>query len=152
MDLVVYYTRTNKTEEIAKTIKEEKNTDILQIKDKTKRNGIIKYLTSAIDSVRNKKTEIEYETKDLSSYDTIYIGTPVWASKPTPAIIKFIEENDFTNTNVVTFATMMGSGADATIEILNNMIKDKGGNVEKSFAIITRKDNIKELTLDALNN
>lgn len=152
MDLVVYYTRTNKTEEIAKTIKEEKNADILQIKDKAKRDGVIKYLTSAIDSVRNKKTEITYDKKNLSSYDTIYIGTPVWASKPTPAIIKFIEENDFANTNVVTFATMMGSGADATIEIMNKMIKDKGGNVVKSFAIITRKKDIKQLTIDALND
>ena len=151
MDLVIYYTRTNKTKEVAETIKEEKNAEILEIKDKTERAGALRYLKSAVDAVRNKETSITYDKVNLADYDTIYMGTPVWASKPTPAIIKFIEENDFTGTNVVTFATMMASGADATVKNMNEMIKNKGGNIIKSFAIATKNNDIKKLTKDAIN-
>ena len=152
MDLIIYYSRTNNTKEVAELIAEEKNAELLEIKDKKSRSGPLGYVIGAIDSFRGKKTGINYEKNDLSKYDTVYIGTPVWASKPTPAIIQFIEENDFSGTNVVTFATFMGSGGESTITAMNNRIKDKGGKIKRSFAFRMTGNDKKQLVQEALND
>lgn len=152
MDLIVYYSRTNNTKEIAELIAEEKNAELLEITDKKSRSGALGYIIGAIDSFRDKKTGINYQKTDLSKYETIYIGTPVWASKPTPAVLKFIEENDFTGRNVVTFATFMGSGGEATITALNDGVKNKGGTIKHSFAFRMTGTDKKTLVNEALND
>ncbi|WP_304125002.1 flavodoxin [Methanosphaera cuniculi] len=145
-DLVVYYTRTNKTKMVAEKIAEMKNADMLEIIDKKDRSGALGYIGGVISAVRNSSTPIEYDVKDLSKYDIVYLGSPVWASKPTPAIREYIEQNDFSDVNVVTFVTMMASGEKPALEIMNDMIQKQGGNVIKSFAIITKNTDIDELT------
>lgn len=149
-DLVVYYTRTNKTKMVAEKIAQMKNADILEIIDKKDRSGALGYIGGAISAVRNSSTPIEYDVKDLSKYDIVYLGSPVWASKPAPAIREYIEQNDFSDVNVVTFVTMMASGEKPALEIMNDMIQKQGGNVIKSFAIITKNTDIDELTQKAI--
>lgn len=152
-DLVIYYSRTDNTRKVAEVIAQEKDAQLLEIKDKKNRSGPIRYLEGAFDAIRNKTTNIEYEAVNLMDYDTVYIGTPVWASNPTPAINEFVEQNDFTGVDVVVFATMMSSGGDATTRNLSGDITNKGGNVIRSFALAIKGDtDIKKLTLEALND
>ncbi len=152
MDLIIYYSRTNNTKEISELIAKEKNAELLEIKDKKSRSGPTGFILGALDSVRGKNTSISYDKKDLSSYENIYIGTPVWASKPTPSIIKFIEENDFNGTNVTTFATFMGSGGEATLKYMNDTLKNKGATIKSSFAFKMTGNDKKELVKDALKD
>lgn len=151
-DLVIYYSRTNNTKTVAQTIADKYDAQMLEIKDKTKREGAFGFIKGAVDSLREKATPIEYDDVNLKDYDTVYIGTPVWASKPTPAVTQFIEENEFSGVNCITFATMMGSGGQTTINVLNNMIITQGGNVQDSFILAVKGNDIKQLTLDALEN
>lgn len=152
-DLVIYYSRTGNTRTVAQIIAEQKNAQLLEIKDRKNRSGPIRYLQGAFDAMRNKTTNIEYKAVNLMDYDTVYIGTPVWASNPTPAINEFVEQNDFTGVNTVVFATMMSSGGDATTRNLSGDITNKGGNIIRSFSLAIKKDtDIKKLTLEALND
>ncbi|AWX32343.1 flavodoxin [Methanosphaera sp. BMS] len=151
-DIVIYYSRTKNTKKVAEVIARKYNTEILEVNDKRKRNGILGFITGGYDSLFEKDTKIEYEKLDLKDYDTIFIGTPVWASKPTPAIVQFIKENEFSGTNCVTFATMMGSGGETTINVLNNMIISQGGNVKDSFILAVKNNDIEELTNEALDD
>lgn len=146
-DLIMYYTRSNNTKTVAEIIANKVGGDLLEIIDNKKRNGPIRYLTSLIDVSRDNPTTVTYHKVDLNQYDTIYVGTPVWMSKPAPAINKFIEENDFTGLDVVTFATMASSGGESTTSIMNEEISKKGGNVIKSFAV-TAKEDMKTQTLN----
>lgn len=149
-DLVIYYSRSGNTKKIARTIKNEVNADIIEIKDKTSRTGVFGFLKGVTDSIRNQDTKIEPAFIDVSKYDNIYVGTPVWASKPTPAIIQFLHNTDFTGKKVITFDTMMASGGEATINFMNEIIESHGGNVIKSFSIMNNQD-LKESTIKALN-
>lgn len=152
MDLIIYYSRTENTKKVSESIAKQKNAKLIEIKDKKSRSGVLGYAMGALDSVRGKKTDIIYEKVNLSEYDTIYIGTPVWASKPTPAILQFIDENDFNNTTVVTFATMMGSGGESTVKSMNDKIKAKGGLIKHSFSLALKGNDIEQLVSDALKN
>lgn len=151
-DLVIYYTRTNTTRTASQIIAEEKNADILEVIDKKNRDGPVQYMVGVLDALRNKTTSIEYDTTDLKKYDTVYIGTPVWASKPTPAITEFIKQNDFSGVDVITFATMISSGGDKTVNTMNDAIRQKGGKIIKSFTLATKNSDIKEITLEAISN
>ncbi|MDO5825199.1 MAG: hypothetical protein BZ137_02940 [Methanosphaera sp. rholeuAM130] len=149
-DLIIYYSRTNNTKLVAEGIAKKFDAKLLEVKDKQKRSGILGFVKGGYDSIREKDTEIEYEKVDLKDYDNIFIGTPVWASKPTPAILQFIKENEFSGTKCVTFATMMGSGGETTISVINNMIISQGGTVKDSFILAVKNKDIEELTNEAL--
>ncbi|RAP51733.1 MAG: hypothetical protein BZ133_02430 [Methanosphaera sp. SHI613] len=151
-DLVIYYSRTENTKQVAQQIADEFDAQLLEVKDKQERGGLLGFIKSGYDSLRENETPIEYDKVDLTDYDTIFIGTPVWASKPTPAIIQFIKENEFSGTKCVSFATMMGSGGETTINVINNMIISQGGTVKDSFILAVKNKDIKELTDEALNN
>lgn len=151
-DLVVYYSRTDNTRCVAECISKRFDAQLLEVKDKQKRGGILGFVKSGYDSIREKKTEIEYDDVDLKDYDTIFIGTPVWASKPTPAILQFINDNELSGCKCVTFATMMGSGGETTINIINNMIISQGGSVKDSFILAVKNKDIEELTNEAVDN
>ena len=150
-DLVVYYSRTNNTKKVAQIISENKNADIVEVKDNKERSGKLNFLTSAVSMMFNRNTNISYEHVNLNGYDTIYIGSPVWTSGPTPAIIEFIKENDFTNKNIVTFATYLSNNGEKTTNKMNELIKENGGNIVKSFSFAS-KSNMKELTLEEIKD
>lgn len=152
MDLVVYYTRTENTRKVSDIIAQEIGADVLEVKDKKSRSGAIGFAIGGFDAIRGNKTDISYDDVNLSEYDTVYVGTPVWASKPTPAILQFIDENDFTGCEVITFATMGGSGGDSTVKIMNDAIAAKGGNIKRSFSLAIKGNDFESLVLDALND
>ena len=56
--------------------------------------------------VSNKMVEIKKFDKDLSKYDEIIIGSPVWWYSITPVIRTFLHENDLSGKVIKPFATM----------------------------------------------
>ena len=51
---------------------------------------------------------------NISDYDTIYIGTPVWWYTFATPIRTFLAENDFTGKTIMPFCTHGGGGASST--------------------------------------
>lgn len=92
--LVAYYSRTGYTEKLGQNIAEKLGADTEKIEDLENRHGIIKFLKACVDGYKGKKSDIRYE-KGSDEYDTLIIGTPVWAGKMTPAVRTYLEQNDF---------------------------------------------------------
>ena len=90
--LVVFYSRTGNTGKLGNNIAKELGCDIEEILDKKTRKGVFGYIIGGKDAFQNNITEISY-MKDVSKYDLIIIGTPVWAGKITPAVRAYIGEN-----------------------------------------------------------
>ncbi len=150
-DVVIYYTKTGNTKLVADTISKEKSAKMIEIKDLKDRNGITGFLKSIKDSIKENQTEIKPEFIDLEKYNMIYIGSPVWASKPVPAINEIIEACNFGNKDVVTFVTMKDEGMNA-LKLMNDLITSRGGHILKSFAIASgNPEDMKELTIKSLN-
>ena len=153
--IVLYYSRTRKTAKVAKTLAEEIGADSIEIIDLNDRMGAIKYLTSAIDALREKKTKIKPEEFDLTEYDLVYIGTPTWGGKPAPAIITMIDECDLKGKNVILFSTMGNSGGENAINRMKEKIEARGGRTINSFTLKTSKielDNLSTETKGILEN
>jgi flavodoxin len=121
--LVVYYTRTGNARFAAETVAAEIGADAEEIVDLKKRNGPLGYLSGGSDARRGRETEIAPTKKSPAEYDLIVVGTPVWASRPTPAITTYLKKNDLSGKKVALFFTQGGkkpSAIDQTKALIPN--------------------------------
>lgn len=144
-NIVLYYSKNQKTAEVAKTLCEELETDIIEIKDSKPRNGILDYVGASIDAFRENKTKISPSRIDLNPYNIIYIGSPVWAGKPVPAILSLIDNCNFHGKDVILFVTYGASGGDGAIKRMNEKIELRGGRIINSFSIKTGGKGIQKI-------
>ena len=150
-NIVLYYSRTRKTAGAAKTLADEISADIIEIEDLKSRLGALNYISASMDAVREIKTNIKPDMVDLSNYSLIYIGTPVWAGKPAPAIITAIDKYDFQGKDVILFATLGGSGGKKTIKRMEEKIEARGGRLITSFLIKTAGKKMYEIREEVKN-
>ena len=107
--LIVYYSYTSHTKKIAEDIQKQLQCDILELKPV---KAYVDYDTVVAQEQNNesaKKTpEIENKNLDLSKYDEIILGTPVWWYTIAPVVRTFLKENDLSNKKIMPFATNAG--------------------------------------------
>jgi flavodoxin len=143
--VILYYSRTRKTANVAKAVASEINADTIEIIDLKDRMGVVNYLSSSLDALRENKTNIKPDTFDISDYGLIYIGSPTWAAKPAPAIITMIDKCDFKGKDVILFSTMGNSGGLKVIDRMREKIEARGGRMVNSFSIKTSGKKIEEI-------
>ena len=128
--LVAYFSASGVTKKVAEKLAALVNADIHEIKPKvpyTKAdlNWMDKKSRSSVEM--NDKTfrpEIVKEDLNLSSYDTILLGFPIWWYVAPTIINTFLENYDFSGKRIVLFATSCGSGFGNTIKELKPSVAD----------------------------
>jgi len=60
---------------------------------------------------------------DISPYDTIFIGYPIWCGDLPPVVYTFIEEHDMDGKMIIPFCTHEGSGMAGTARVFRRMFK-----------------------------
>jgi flavodoxin len=123
--LVVYYSRTNTTRKVAIDISQHISCDLEEINDTKDRSGVIGYLTATKDAVKKNNTIIRPIERDISSYDLIIIGTPIWAWTISTPIRTFINEYKDKIKEFSLFATMGGKGDVETFSEIEKIIGKK---------------------------
>ncbi len=104
--LVIYYSLTGKTKDIALQIQSLTNADIYEIKPKEEiKQGPSLYLTSKKQISSGNYPEIVNDFPNIEGYDTIFVGSPIWWYTAAPVVLEFLKEFDFQNKNVVPFST-----------------------------------------------
>ena len=120
--LIIYYSTSGNTENLAKKIQNDLGCDLLKVEvEKTYGNFLSSVIRVAGERKRNEITKVITELPDLSAYDTIFVGAPVWYSEPPAFFSDFLHKCNFSEKTVIPFATSNGSGGDATTD---KLIKD----------------------------
>lgn len=133
--IVVFFSYTGNTKKIAESIQKKLNCDILEIKP------VKPYSTdyqTVVDEEQNnesskKKPEIQSINKDLSQYDEIIVGSPVWWYTIAPVIRTFLSENDLKGKIIKPFATNAG-WLGRTFQEIEKLCPDS--KVEKGMNIV----------------
>jgi flavodoxin len=149
--IIIYFSESGNTRIVAKTLSENLNTDLIEIKDLKSRDGFIGKVFSSVDAFRETKTEISPSKIDLEEYGLIYFGTPTWAGNASPAIITLIDKCDLRGKDIVLFATMNGSGGRAAIERMEEKVQSRGARVVESFTIKTKNKTFAKIKEDSKN-
>ena len=104
--LVIYYSLTGRTKDIALQIQKFTNANIYEIKTKEEvKQGPSLYITSKKQISSKNYPEIINDFPNIEEYDTIFVGSPIWWYTATPAVLEFLKQFDFKNKNVVPFST-----------------------------------------------
>ena len=123
--LIAYFSASGVTKKVAENIKTVTNADIFEIEPKEKYtsadlNWNDKSSRSSIE-MNDKSSRPEIKNKvDVSEYDAIIIGFPVWWYTAPTIINTFIEENNIKNKNIYVFVTSGGSGVTDSFNNLKN--------------------------------
>lgn len=127
--LVVYYSATGNTKNVAETIAQVTGGDLFEIEPKEPYTDDDLDWTND-DSRVSREHEDESardveltstEVPDWDSYDTVYIGYPIWWGIAAWPVDGFVKANDFTGKTVVTFCTATSSGIGQSGDLLEEM-------------------------------
>ena len=124
--LVVYYSATGNTEEVANMIADTTGGDVFELEPTepytdddlnwTDDNSRVS-LEYADESLR--EVELAADTvENWNDYDTVFIGYPIWWGIAAWPVDNFIEANDFTGKTVIPFCTSSSSGMGQSGELL----------------------------------
>lgn len=152
--LVAYFSASGVTEKAAKTLAAAANADLFKIKPVTP------YTNADLDWMdKNSRSTIEMndpsarpeivgKCADMSDYDVVFVGFPVWWYVEPRIIDTFLEAYDFSGKTVIPFATSGGSGLGKTAE---NFRKILGKNVTvKDGKVLNRGETEIKTWLDSL--
>lgn len=127
--LVVYYSASGNTERVAKDIADATNADLFEIVlteiytdddlNWTDSNSRVsrEHDDESLRDVPLKTTEVP----DWDSYDTVFIGYPIWWGIAAWPVDGFVKANDFTGKTVIPFATSASSGMGQSGTLLAEM-------------------------------
>ena len=113
--LIVYYSLQGNTEYAAERIAENIGADSMRLISKKayKDKGFSKFLSGGRSAMKEETPELENCDADLSGYDRVVFGFPVWASNIAPPLRTFIANHqaELQTKELAAFATQGGSGA-----------------------------------------
>jgi len=109
--LVVYFSRSGHTAEVARAIANTFDAAIEAIDDPTPRAGIIGYLRSGYEAGRRRLPHVGDPKHDLRAYDLVVVGTPVWNANVSSPVRAFLVHNRKELPRVAFFCTCGGRGA-----------------------------------------
>lgn len=127
--LVVYYSATGNTEGVANTIADITGGDLFELKP------VEPYTDEDLNySDENSRVSREHEDESLrnveltsttvdnwDSYDTVFIGYPIWWGIAAWPVDSFVENNDFTGKTVIPFCTSASSDIGDSGQLLADM-------------------------------
>lgn len=127
--LVVYYSATGNTEEAAKVIADETGGNLFEIEPKEPySNDDLNWRDENSRVTREHENESERNIElvattpeNWDSYDTIFIGYPIWWGIAAWPVDNFVRENDFTNKTVIPFCTSASSSLGESGDLLAQM-------------------------------
>ena len=104
--VVIYYSKSGKTEAAAKRIAEEFSADLLKVEPAKPYGG---FLSTCLRARKEKKKRIPVEMKteipDLSAYDTVFLGFPIWMSTMPEFLKEFIKKCSVRDKMLIPFCT-----------------------------------------------
>ena len=127
--IVTYFSASGVTRSVAQKIADENGYDIFEIEPAEI------YTAADLDYMdKNSRSTIEMNDKsfrpaisktcDVSAYDTVVIGFPVWWYTSPTIINTFIESVDLKGKTIKAFCTSGGSGIDKCVSDLQNTYPD----------------------------
>ena len=127
--LVVYYSASGNTERVAKDIAEAAGADLFEIvptevytsEDLNWTNSDSRVSREHDDESLRDVPLTTTEVPDWDSYDTVFIGYPIWWGIAAWPVDTFVKNNDFTGKTVIPFATSSSSGMGRSGSLLADM-------------------------------
>lgn len=138
---VVYYSVSGNSRYVARKLAKRVHAKLIEIAETDPIRGVFGFLKGGFRAVTNRYPSIEGAPwKEIAPHETVYLLTPIWASRGAPAMAAFLQAADFSGKEVF-IATLQadpsGQGSHRVQESMRHRIEKKGGSVEQSYTLHT---------------
>ena len=130
--LIIYYSRDGNTKKVAEKLAEKINADIEEITEQKSRGGPIGWLKSGAESARGIIPEIDAVKSDVSSYDLVVVGSPVWANTISSPLRAFLVKHGADIKDIASFLTMGGEPNETPLTEIN----DRSGLTPRASVVL----------------
>ena len=150
---VIYFSATGTTKKVAVSLSEALKSDLIEIipKEKYSRNDLnyndASSRVSKEHNDSNSRPAIE-NIIDVSKYDTIYLGYPIWWSDAPKIIYSFLDKYNLKNKKLFLFSTSASSNMSTSVNNIKNYQKDLNILNSRRFSYSFTKEDI----TDFVNN
>jgi len=145
--VVIYYSYSGNTKSVAdilaEYLKQKYEVKVLRLEAIDESTS---FFRRAIRALFHKKAKVSSINFDLSNYDLICLGTPVWAFAPAPAMNTYLNKCFGLEGKPVVLFTTYGSGAgvDKCFKYMQGILSKKDVEVFSKFSIQQFKVNDRE--------
>lgn len=121
--LVVYFSWSGNTEQIAKEIQKQTNADIFEIVAKIPYSDDYDTVVDLAQEEQRSQARpaIAYTMDNITDYDVIYVGFPNWWGDMPMILYTFFDSYDFSNKTIAPFCTSGGSGLSDTVQTIKEL-------------------------------
>ena len=134
--LVVYFSHGGNTQKLAKEISDQVGGDFRRIEPvNAYPGGNELYDYTEQEQADDARPEIQDLNIDMSKYDTVFIGYPIWWYTYPQVILTFFDNHDLTGKTIVPFVTHGGSGMSGTEDDMREYLSDKDVTVLDGLAV-----------------
>ncbi len=118
--LVIYYSQTGATKQVAQEFAKLLEADTLGIDVQQPYNGTFEETIARCQKERaaNELPKLNDLNVNLAAYDTIFLGYPIWFGTYAPPIAALVKEADFTGKTIVPFCTFGSGGLSSSMKDL----------------------------------
>lgn len=144
--LVSYFSYSGTTENIARVLSSKTNADLFAIEPKEEYTD--PYTQGNSEIRNNRKPELKNTVEDMSQYDVVFVGFPIWFHATPAPINSFLESYDLTGKIIIPFCTSGGSEIDEAMPTFLNSCKGLAVYGEKRISSSSQIDSwLKEINL-----
>lgn len=148
--IVLFYSFEGSTKMVAQFLSKElniPNEEIILVKDHESK-GFTKYIWGGSQVVMKKKPELEKLKVNLDDYDTIFLGSPIWAGSYSPAIRTLLEDGIIKGKKIAFFYCHDGGPRKAESEI--EEVVNLNNDLLSSYGLTRVKSNFETLNVGLL--
>ncbi|MFH0739420.1 MAG: NAD(P)H-dependent oxidoreductase [Candidatus Omnitrophota bacterium] len=152
--IVIYYSYSGNTKQVARALVEflaqKGEVEEVELQGLDESRSFFAQCNRALRKVRGKIQEVQ---PDLSGYDLVCLGTPLWAFSPAPAMNTYMDlAFGLLGKKVVLFTTYgSGTGNERCINYMQELLSQKGAIVFSRFSIQQGKAGRKEFVSSEIN-
>jgi menaquinone-dependent protoporphyrinogen IX oxidase len=121
--LIVFYSRSGYTRRIAKRLAQALNADIEEIVEAHSRAGAFGFARSIFEALMTRLPRIAPARHDPRAYETVVIGTPVWAAHVSSPVRTYLLQHAVEFRRVGLFCTVGASGAEETLAEMAGLLE-----------------------------
>ena len=126
--LVAYFSATNDTAKVAAELARAEGADLFEIKPE------VPYTAADLDyTVKTSRSNVEMadpscrpaisgKVADMSKYDAVFVGFPIWWGREPSIIDTFLEAYDFSGKKIIPFCTSGGSDIDQAAKCMQKIV------------------------------
>ncbi|MFT3950561.1 MAG: flavodoxin [Oscillospiraceae bacterium] len=127
--IVIYYSLEGNTELVAQEIAKNTGAELFRLVPEKQYpdKGIAKFFWGGKSVMFGDKPALKNPVPDLSEFDTVFVGTPVWAGSFAPPLNTFLSGTDLSGKNVAFFVCCGGGSTEKCFQKLGKAAE--GANI-----------------------